>query len=78
MPGDYASSNTRKVDLREKIRMVVSTNGVMLLTYGWGHIRFCGHGCWRFRFYSESLSKSLRGPAESNQSAFATFVRCLA
>ena len=30
---------------------------------GWGgHIRFCGHGCWRFRFYSESL-----GEAPSNQ-----------
>ena len=42
------------------------------------HIRFCGHGGLWFRSYSGSLSKSLRGPAESNQSASAPFVRCLA
>ena len=23
--------------------------------FDWGHIRFCGCGCWRFRFYSGSL-----------------------
>ncbi|VVO40750.1 hypothetical protein PS691_05717 [Pseudomonas fluorescens] len=43
------------------------------------HIHSCGNGHLGFRFYSGSLSKSRSaGPVESNQSALAPFVRCLA
>jgi hypothetical protein len=31
------------------------------------HIHFCGHGRWRFRFYSESLGNTECRPTPSNQ-----------